>query len=63
MLRVGYMKKRLKMKDKKMSQEKAHEEWEEWLDKCPVPYTSSRHPTSFMEVINFDFNDFDSEEE
>ena len=51
------------MKDKKMSQENAYEEWEEWLDKCPVPYTSSRPPTSFIEVINFDFNDFDSEEE
>ena len=42
---------------KKMSQEKAYDEWQEWLEKCPVSYTHGRHPTSFIEVINFDFND------
>ena len=34
----------------------------EWLDKCPIKYTTGRHPTSFIEVINFDFNDYDSED-
>ncbi len=52
-----------KTMSKKMSQEKAYDEWQEWLDKCPVSYTHGRHPTSFIEVINFDFNDYDSEEE
>ena len=48
--------------NKKMSQKKAYDEWQEWLDKCPVKYTTGRHPTSFIEVINFDFNDYDSED-
>ena len=46
-----------------MSLKKAHKEWWKWLKKCPVPYTFSRHPTSYMEAINFDFSDYDSEEE
>ena len=31
---------------------------EKWLDECPVPWTGGRHPTSFIETINFDFNDY-----
>ena len=30
---------------KKISQEKAYDEWQEWLDKCPIKYTTGRHPT------------------
>ena len=51
------------MKDKKISQEQAYEKWNKRLDKCPVAWASSRHPTSFMETINFDFTDYKSEED
>ena len=51
------------VKDKKISQEQAYEKWNKWLDKCPVAWASSRHPTSFVETINFDFTDYKSEED
>ena len=51
------------MKDKKISQEKAYEKWNKWLDKCPVAWEEVGHPTSFMNTINFDFTDYKSEED
>jgi len=51
------------MAKKKLSLEQAYDAWNKWLDKCPVPWTSGRHPTSGLETINFDFIDFESEEE
>ena len=50
------------MKDKKISQEKAYEKWNKWLDKCPVAWQEVGHPTSFMNSINFDFTTYRSEE-
>jgi len=42
--------------------DKKYKDWEKWLDKCPVDWTSSRHPTSFIETINFDFTEYESKE-
>ena len=49
-------------KKKKITLDQKYKDWEKWLDKCPVDWTSSRHPTSFIETINFDFTEYESKE-
>tara|TARA_R100000388_G_scaffold876_1_gene1400 strand:+ start:358 stop:552 length:195 start_codon:yes stop_codon:yes gene_type:complete len=48
---------------KKITLDQKYRDWEKWLDECPVDWTSSRHPTSFIETINFDFTKYESEDE
>tara|TARA_R100001126_G_scaffold91682_1_gene61300 strand:+ start:78 stop:239 length:162 start_codon:yes stop_codon:yes gene_type:complete len=48
---------------KKITLDQKYRDWEKWLDECPVDWTSSRHPTSFIETINFDFTKYQSEDE
>ena len=50
-------------KKKKKPLDQKYREWEKWLDECPVDWTSSRHPTSFIETVNFDFTKYESEDE
>ena len=47
---------------KKITLDQKYRDWEKWLDECPVDWTSSRHPTSFIETINFDFTKYESED-
>ena len=49
-------------KKKKITFDQKYRDWEKWLDECPVDWTSSRHPTSFIETINFDFTTYENEE-
>ena len=51
-----------KDKKKKKPLDQKYREWEKWLDECPVDWTSSRHPTSFIETVNFDFTKYESED-
>tara|TARA_R100000084_G_C4577888_1_gene112400 strand:+ start:373 stop:561 length:189 start_codon:yes stop_codon:yes gene_type:complete len=53
----------MKKSKKKIILDQKYRDWEKWLDECPVDWTSSRHPTSFIETINFDFTKYESEEE
>ena len=50
-------------KKKKIILDQKYRDWEKWLDECPVDWTSSRHPTSFIETVNFDFTKYESEDE
>ena len=50
-------------KKKKITFDQKYRDWEKWLDECPVDWTSSRHPTSFIETVNFDFTKYESEDE
>ena len=50
-------------KKKKITFDQKYRDWEKWLDECPVDWTSSRHPTSFIQTVNFDFTKYESEEE
>jgi len=50
------------IKKKKITLDQKYRDWEKWLDECPVDWTSSRHPTSFIETVNFDFTKYESEE-
>ena len=50
-------------KKKKITFDQKYRDWEKWLDECPVDWTLSRHPTSFIETINFDFTTYENEEE
>ena len=36
---------------------KRWEDFNEWLDTCPIEWTESRHPTSGMTAINFDIEE------
>ena len=56
----GAMPRKKPTKKKKKPLDQKYREWEKWLDTCPVPWTGGRHPTSFIEVINFDFTEYDS---
>ena len=55
----GAMPRKKPTKKKKKPLDQKYREWEKWLDTCPVPWTGGRHPTSFIEVINFDFTEYD----
>ena len=57
------MLKKVEKSKKKIILDQKYRDWEKWLDECPVDWTSSRHPTSFIETINFDFTKYESEEE
>ena len=50
-------------KKKKITFDQKYRDWEKWLDECPVDWTSSRHPTSFIQTVNFDFTKYESEDE
>ena len=45
---------------KKIILDQKYRDWEKWLDECPVDWTSSRHPTSFIETVNFDFTKYEN---
>ena len=49
----------MKNKYKIKTYDEVQEEFDKWLDECPVEWTDSTHPTSFIETYNFDFTKYD----
>ena len=50
-------------RDDKMTYEEAMQKFDEWLENCPVSYYETKHPTSGIISINFDFKKYESEDE